>query len=105
VRSRASRRLQWWKGARALVAALSLLAATLAAGHRYLTCARMTGVLLEPCYQHGAPGSEARIDADACCHASHFASPDQGVVAASRVVIAAPAHTMEVVGLRAPVSL
>jgi len=90
VRSGESRQQTWRRGAWALLATVSLLAATLAAGHRYFTCAKMTGTAPEPCCQNVAPDSESTFDADACCHANRFASPDQGVAAAPRVVIAAP---------------
>lgn len=49
---------------------------------------------LEPCCQNGAADSESTIDSDACCHASHFASPDQGLAGAPRVVIAGPVVAM-----------
>jgi hypothetical protein len=87
--ARAGRQQRWWKGACALLAAVSLLVATLAAGHRYFTC-WMTGAALEPCCQHGAPDAQPTIDTEACCHARHFASPDEGVAMTPRWVLAAP---------------
>jgi hypothetical protein len=72
------------------VAAVSLLLATLAAGHRYFTCAKMTGMALESCCHQSAADLEPTIDTDACCHARHFASPDQGFAAAPRGVMPAP---------------
>ena len=90
VHPRARRRGRWWKGAWALLAAVTLLAATIAAGHRYFTCARMTGAALHACCEQGAADSEPSIDAAACCHESHFASPDQGFAQAPRGVMAAP---------------
>lgn len=98
---RASRQLRWWQSAWALLAAVSLLAATLAAGHRYFTCAWMTGATLEPCCQHGAPDSEPTIDAEACCHARHFASPDQGLARAPRGVISTPVLAIVPAAMRA----
>ena len=99
--ARASRQQRWWKGAWALVAALSLLASTVVAGHRYFTCAWMTGVALEPCCHHGATDSQPTIDAEACCHARHFASPDPGLTTAPGAAIAAPLLAIVLVPTRA----
>jgi len=90
VHPRARRRGRWWKGAWALLAALSLLAVTLSAGHRYFTCAKMVGLGSDACCHQGAADSEPSIDGTACCHASHFASPDQGFAQAPPSVMTAP---------------
>ena len=94
VHPRARRRGRGWKGAWALLAAISLLAATLTAGHRYFTCAKMAGVASEACCHQDGADLEPSIDRDACCHASHFASPDEGFAQAPPSVMTAPVLTL-----------
>jgi len=77
-------------GAWALLAAVSLLVATLSAGHRYFACEKMGETALSACCPLAGADAAPSIDRDACCHARQFASPDPGFAQAPRGVMAAP---------------
>ena len=79
------------KRAWALLAAVSVLAAALAGGHRYFYCAKMASAALVACCPHeGVADADSSIEPDACCHATAFASPDPGFAPAPRGVASAP---------------
>lgn len=54
----------------------------------------MADLALHACCDPGGVDSEPSIDAEACCHASHFASPDRGFSQAPRGVEDAPVLTL-----------
>ena len=90
MKPRATRGGRWWGSAWALLAAVSLLVATLSAGHRYFTCGKMGQSAFSACCPHDGPAGEPSIDGDACCHARKFAATAPGFAPAPRGVMAAP---------------
>ncbi len=90
MRKRETRLRRWAASAGALLAVLSLLVATLCAGHRYFACAPMGQSSFFACCHPDAQGVEPSIDGDACCRVRQFAAPCPGVSPTRGGIVASP---------------